>query len=363
MRTAKSLAIVLGTRPEIIKLSPVIRACEARDVPFYVVHSNQHYDANLDRVFFEELQLRAADVNLNVGSASHAVQTGQIMAGVEATLTERPAAWVVVQGDTNTVLAGALAAAKLKVPVAHVEAGLRSYDRAMPEEINRIVADAVSDALFCPTETQARILRDEGIPDCNIHVVGNTIVDAVREAGAIAALTSSILERLGLAPRSFAVLTAHRPANVDTPEHLSALLAAVQAVAEACGLCVLYPMHPRTARRLRDFGLGLPPCVRGLEPTGYLDFLQLLSNARLVMTDSGGIQEEACIMRIPCITLRENTERPETLDVGANRLVGLDRQRAVAAAQALLAKQPVWTNPFGDGHSGAHIVELLSQTH
>lgn len=354
------ISIVLGTRPEIIKMSPVIRACEALGTPYRVIHTGQHYSYAMDRIFFEELELPAATHNLDVGSGSHAVQTGAIMTGVERVLLEERPSVTLVQGDTNTVLGGALAAAKLHMPVGHVEAGLRSFDRTMPEEVNRVVADHISDLLFAPTPIARGYLLREGIEEEKIRVTGNTIVDAVQQNLAIADRRGNTLEAIGISRKDFFLVTAHRAENVDDKARLSGILAGLSAVGREHGKEVLFPMHPRTRERMKMFGLAAD-WVRIIEPLGFLEFLQLEANAALVLTDSGGVQEETCILGVPCVTLRENTERPETIDVGSNILAGTDPSRIAMAVREQLSRRRSWTSPFGDGHAGERIVRICRE--
>ncbi|HVL49794.1 MAG TPA: UDP-N-acetylglucosamine 2-epimerase (non-hydrolyzing) [Candidatus Thermoplasmatota archaeon] len=351
------VAVVLGTRPEIVKMSPVIRALDRRGVEHDVIHTGQHYSREMDAVFFETLALAPPAFNLEVGSGSHGAQTGRILAGVEEALRASSPDVVLVQGDTNTVVAGALAASKLGIRVGHVEAGLRSFDRSMPEEINRVVADHVADLLFAPTAACAATLAREGIPATRVHVTGNTVVDAVFAHRDLAAARSTVLAELGVAPGGYLLLTAHRQENVDDARRFAGILAGAAAAGEALGAPVLYPIHPRSRKMLARHGLDARS-VRLVDPLDFLGFLALESRARLVLTDSGGVQEEACVLGVPCVTLRDNTERPETIDVGANRLSGVDPasiQRAVLEADAALR---AWTNPFGDGRAGERIVDL-----
>jgi len=349
------IAIILGTRPEIIKMSPIIRECEARNLDYFILHTGQHYSYEMDRAFFEDLELPEPKYNLDVGSGTHAEQTGRIMTGIERILLEEKPEIVLVQGDTNTVLAGALAASKLHIKVGHVEAGLRSYDRRMPEEINRIVADHISDVLFPPTETAKKNLIEEGIPEERIFVTGNTVVDAVEQNLAIARRKDDLLQQLGLTSKGFFLVTAHRAENVDTKQRLEGILQGLEAIQSEFSLPIIFPMHPRTAKMAQAFGLSLDE-IHVTEPLGYLDFLQLEANARLVLTDSGGLQEESCILGVPCVTLRDNTERPETVEVGANVLAGTDPDVMLSCARKMLAQGTSWANPFGDGRAGERIV-------
>lgn len=353
------IAIVVGTRPEIIKMSPIIRACEEDRIPYYLLHTGQHYSYEMDRVFFDELELPQADDNLDVGSGHHGEQTAKILQGIEKVLMTRRTDVVLVQGDTNTVMAGALAAAKLHIPVGHVEAGLRSFDRRMPEEINRVVADHLSTYLFAPTDIARDNLLHEGILDESIHITGNTIVDAVQQNLAIARRNGDLLPGLGLTRGEYFLVTAHRAENVDDKTRLAGIFQGLQAIQEEYGLPVIFPMHPRTQKMLSGFGIPHEG-IRVMQPAGFLEFLQLEANARLVLTDSGGVQEETCILGVPCVTLRENTERPETLAVGSNILAGTAPASIAEAVRRMLGSETGWTNPFGDGMAGRRITGLCS---
>lgn len=354
------IAIMLGTRPEIIKMSPIVRACQRAGAPFFTLHTGQHYSEALDRVFFQELELPAADHNLDIGSGSHGAQTGRMLAAIEQVLLRERPSVVLVEGDTNTVLAGALAAVKLHIPVGHVEAGLRSRDRRMPEEINRVVTDHISELLFAPTDPAREILRSEGIPDERIFVTGNTIVDAVLQNRALAERRSTVHARLGIEPKKYVLMTAHRQENVDHKARFSEILAGARAVGEALKAPVVYPIHPRSRKMLAELGLETAGLIL-IEPVGVLDFLRLESHAALILTDSGGVQEEACILQIPCVTLRDNTERPETIEAGGNVLAGADAARIVEKAHAILDVPRTWSQPFGDGHAGERILEICQR--
>ncbi len=353
------LAIVVGTRPEIIKMAPVVRACIARGVPYVLLHTGQHYSYEMDGVFFEELGLPTPHRNLEVGSSTPSAQLGAIISGIEPILLETKPDVVLVEGDTNSVLGAALAANKCGIRVGHVEAGLRSYDRGMPEEINRILTDHLSDHLFAPTEHAREILRGEGIAESRIHVCGNTVVDELllqRER----ADRPGLLERFSVTPRGYALATVHRAENTDAPNRLRGILDGLSGASRALGIPVLAALHPRTVARLKALEVNANESIRVLPPLSYLDFLGLHLHASLVLTDSGGLQEEACSLRVPCVTLRDNTERPESVHVGANVLAGADPARIVAAARAMAASPRDWPNPFGDGKSGDRIVELLA---
>ncbi|MFC5279721.1 non-hydrolyzing UDP-N-acetylglucosamine 2-epimerase [Halorubrum rubrum] len=356
---SSTLSFVLGTRPEIIKLSPVIRACERRDVPFSIVHTGQHYSEELDSVFFEQLDLPTPDCNLAIGSSTHGEQTGKMVAEIESVLeSERPDV-VLVQGDTNSVLAGSIAATKMDgIEVGHVEAGLRSFDREMPEEVNRRLADHASDYLFAPTETSQSQLLSEGLSDEWITVTGNTIVDAVQQNVEIAHERSQVLSELDL-DGPFALLTAHRAENVDDRDRFAELLDSVANAADEHNLPVVYPIHPRAKKRLSEFGIDVPEAIDVVDPQDFLDFLVLEDEATIVFTDSGGVQEETCILRTPCVTLRDNTERPETVDVGANRIVGVESGDVLTGVNEMLTMEPDWENPFGDGRAAERILGTL----
>jgi UDP-N-acetylglucosamine 2-epimerase (non-hydrolysing) len=353
------IAIVVGTRPEIIKMAPIVRACIAREVPYLLLHTGQHYTFELDGVFFRELELPAPHHNLETGSGSQAYQIGTIVMGMEALLRAEQPDVLLVEGDTNSVLAGALCAQKSGIAVGHVEAGLRSYDRTMPEEINRILTDHLSEYLFAPTTTARDILRGEGVADSRIFVTGNTVVDELERQRARAE-RPELFTRFAVERGRYAVATVHRAENTDDAARLRGIFAGLAGSAEALGIPVLAALHPRTTARLDALGIRVDGRVRALPPLGYLDFLGLHAHAALTLTDSGGLQEEACCLRVPCVTLRDNTERPESVEVGANRLAGAEADRIVECARAMAARARDWSNPFGDGKSGARIVDLLA---
>ena len=353
------IAVVMGTRPEIIKMSPVIRELERRKADFFIVHTGQHYSYVMDRIFFEQLKIPAARYHLEAGSGTHAEQTAVILKKAGKVLEQEKPDIILVEGDTNTVLAGALAAAKLRIKIGHLEAGLRSYDRHMPEEINRILTDHCADYLFAPTEKARQILTGEGIAESKISVTGNTIVDAVfqnLEAGAPEDVDSFIP---GLKPRGYFLATLHRQENVDDPARFGSILRGLDELASIYALPVVYPVHPRARKRMAEFDLR-PLNLTLIEPVDFLGFLSLEKNARLVLTDSGGVQEESCILGVPCVTLRDNTERPETLEVGANMLAGTMPQKILACSKTMLEKNTGWRNPFGDGKAAEKIVSIIS---
>ncbi len=356
------IAIVLGTRPEIIKMSPVVRELEEKDANFLIIHTGQHYSYNLDRVFFEQLNLPPAKYNLEVGSGSHAEQIARALIGIEGILQKEQPNVVLVEGDTNSILAGVLAAVKLHIEVGHVEAGLRSYDRQMPEEINRIIADHCSDFLFAPTEKSKTILLGEGIPEKKIFVTGNTIVGAVCQNLVLAREKGGILSSLHLNPKEYFLVTLHRQGNVDNRTRFAPILEGLDRVATKFHQPVIYPIHPRSQKRMNEFDLRSKK-ITLIDPIDFLSFLQLESEARLIFTDSGGVQEEACILGVPCVTLRDNTERPETIEVGSNILAGASSNRILECTELMLNRKNDWENPFGDGTAGRRIVEILEQTH
>ena len=353
------ICIILGTRPEIIKMSPILQECGKQELNYFIVHTGQHYSYGLDKIFFEELELPLPDYNLEVGSGSHAEGTARMLIGIEKILEEEMPDVILVEGDTNTVLAGALTASKLHIKVGHVEAGLRSYDKTMPEEINRVLADHVSDYLFAPTEKAKENLLREGIGENKIFITGNTIVDAVYQNLEIAGRKMNILMRLNLNPEKYFLVTTHRQENVDVKNRLKSILDGLELVHHEFNLPLIYPIHPRTMKRLKEFGLEVPEGVELIEPPGFLEFLQLEAHAKLVLTDSGGVQEETCILRVPCVTLRDNTERPETLEVGSNVLAGTKRNEILDGVKFMVSKEKIWKNPFGDGMAGERIMNIL----
>lgn len=335
----RKILVVVGARPNLMKAAPLIEAmAPTGSLQPLLLHTDQHYDANMSQVFFDELGLPQPDIHLGVGSGSHAQQTARVMTAFEPVLEEHRPDWVVVVGDVNSTLACALVAAKLHIPVAHVEAGLRSFNRRMPEEINRVLTDALSDLLFTTDRQAGDNLRREGIPAEKIYFVGNVMIDTLlkhRER----ALTSDILERLGLKPAQYALLTLHRPNNVDHFPVLQGLLAALGQLSRR--LPVVFPVHPRTRQRVQAFGLddlldSYPGIIR-CEPLGYLEMLCLMAKARLALTDSGGVQEETTALGTPCLTLREETEWPVTVNEGTNLVIGNEPERLLAESDAILA--------------------------
>jgi len=359
--TDSTVGFVLGTRPEIIKLAPVIQECHWRGIDTHIIHTGQHYSDSLDTVFFRQLGLSPPDTNLEIGSDDHGAQTGAMLAGIEEEFQETEPTVVCVQGDTNSTLAGALAGSKMDVDVAHIEAGLRSFDDDMPEETNRVIIDHISDYLFPPTAETATLLREEGIPEDRITVTGNTIVDAVETYDKEAANESRILSELGIAAGKFDLLTAHRAETVDDRDAFERILSGVARASARAEREVIYPIHPRAKDRLEAFGITVPDRVRLVEPMGFLDFLRLESTADVVFTDSGGVQEETSILGTPCVTLRYGTERPETAFVGANCVAGREPSSIVAAATQMRGKTGDWTTPFGDGTAAREIIDAVPE--
>ena len=359
------IANVVGARPNLMKIAPIM--AEMRrfpDLEPVLIHTGQHYDDVMSDVFFRELGIPTPDHNLGVGSGTHTWQTAQVMLALEPLLVKLQPDCVLVVGDVNSTLAAALVAAKLCIPLAHVEAGLRSFDRTMPEEINRQLTDAVSDYLFTTSRDANENLRREGIPEHKVFFVGNVMIDTLLRHRSHAEKLQ-VPSRYGVAPSKYAVLTLHRPSNVDSPEALSGILDALEAI--QARLPILFPAHPRTYKQLADFGLlqrlRAMPGVKLLEPLGYLEFLGLMAQARLVLTDSGGIQEETTILGVPCLTLRENTERPITVSQGTNEVVGTLPERIVGAAWRVLdgGSKKGRCPELWDGQAAERVVAILRE--
>jgi UDP-N-acetylglucosamine 2-epimerase (non-hydrolysing) len=355
---AMNVVAVVGARRNFMKIAPVVRALEAQGAEVAIVHTGQHYDERMSEVFFDELDLRLPDHHLGVGSGSHAEQTARVMTSFEPLIDKLEPDVVIVVGDVNSTLACALVAAKAGPLVAHVEAGLRSRDWSMPEEVNRLATDRVSDYLFAPSPDAVANLEAEGYRDDQIHLVGNVMIDSLL-ANLDRARARSTLSDLGLEAGGYGLVTLHRPSNVDDDATLQPILAALSRIARQ--LPLVYPAHPRAAARVRR--LGVPLDVRMIPPAGYLDFLALQAGARLVLTDSGGVQEETTVLGVPCLTLRENTERPITVSEGTNRVVGTDPDRIVSEAEDVLAHGVEARRPrLWDGKAGARIAETLLAT-
>jgi UDP-N-acetylglucosamine 2-epimerase (non-hydrolysing) len=346
-----------------MKIAPLVRAFAKRpSFTSILVHTGQHYDAAMSKAFFDDLHLPRPDVNLEVGSGSHAVQTGQIMQRFEPVVQEHKPDAVLVVGDVNSTIACGLVAAKLDIGLIHVEAGLRSNDRTMPEELNRVLTDAISDLLFVTEPAGVANLQHEGVPQERIHLVGNVMIDTLLAHRELAA-RSDILARLSLSPRRFGVLTLHRPANVDDPAVFGGIFDALAEIQRT--LPLVFPVHPRTRGNLARLGLDTRladlPGLRLVDPLGYLDFLQLMSSAAIVLTDSGGIQEETTVLGVPCLTLRENTERPITIEQGTNQLVGTRPEAILAGFRRVQQQPPAHRIPDGwDGHAAERIADVLA---
>lgn len=354
---------VVGARPNFMKVAPLVAALRASTgaVEQVLVHTGQHYDHQMSRLFFEDLDLPPPDEYLGVGSGTHAEQTARVMLAFEPALLKHQPDWVLVVGDVNSTLACALVCAKLGLPLAHVEAGLRSGDRSMPEEINRLLTDQIADLLFTPSPDAGANLIREGIDPAKIHFVGNVMIDSLVKM-LPKARSRPLLERLGLRPRQYTLVTLHRPSNVDDAPTLTEIISALEQMARCQP--VVFPVHPRTRSRMESLGLR-PEFVRLLEPLGYLDFLCLMDSASLVLTDSGGIQEETTFLGIPCLTVRSTTERPITLTHGTNRLVVGRRQAILQAVDELAGAEagPRQLLELWDGHAAERIARvLLSQS-
>jgi len=348
------VASVVGTRPQFIKaaaLSPEIRK-RAKEV---LIHTGQHYDEEMSKVFFDTLHIPEPDYDLGIGSGSHGAQTGRMLAAVEEVLEKESPDWVLVFGDTNSTLAGALAAAKLHIPIGHVEAGLRSHNRAMPEEINRVIVDHISTSLFAPTAIAVENLRREGI-EKGVHLVGDVMFDLAMRFES-SPESRKVLKGMGLVPKGYLLATIHRPVNTDTRKNLKAIMEALQ----ECGRPVVFPVHPRTAKALKAAHVSIQRSggnVRRIKPVDYPTFMCLLNGAEKVVTDSGGVQKEAYFFGVPCITLREETEWPETVEAGWNVLVGAQKESILKAIRIFEPKGKP-SAEFGDGHAAERIAELV----
>lgn len=357
------IATILGARPQFIKAAVVSSALRHYEgVEEIIIHTGQHYDENMSEVFFRELDIARPAYNLGIGSGGHGVQTGRMIEAIEGVLLDESPDWVVVYGDTNSTLAGALAAVKVHIPVAHVEAGLRSFDRRMPEEINRVVADHISDLLFAPTRTAVENLRREGLTDASIYEVGDVMYDAAIHYGAKANVQSQVLRRVGLNTNGYVLATLHRAENTD---HLECLHLILQGLAQiARELPVVLPLHPRTRKVLGLDKLEELSCfIRLIDPVGYLDMVMLEKNARLIATDSGGVQKEAYFHGVPCVTFRETTEWVELVDMGWNCLAPpVSLATVIAGLRNGLESTPRSTNnPYGDCHAAEQIVQIILQ--
>jgi UDP-GlcNAc3NAcA epimerase len=345
---------VVGARPQFVKAAMVSRALKNRGEEF-ILHTGQHYSENMSRLFFSELKLPEPDINLEIGSGSHAEQTSGMLLGIDRYLETVQPDWMIVYGDTNSTLAGALAAAKREIPIAHVEAGLRSFNRSMPEEINRLVSDHLSTLLFCPTDQAVENLAQEGITR-GVHQVGDVMADSLLVFREIAEKKSPVLQTLNLEPRGYALATVHRGGNTDVRENLAAIIDGFSRI----DFELIFPMHPRTQKMMAEFGLKIPANLRVIEPVGYLDMLMLESNAECILTDSGGIQKEAYLLGVRCITLREETEWVETVSAGWNCLTGAN-SNAIKARFDDFHPRNERPQIYGDGHAADKIINILLQ--
>ena len=353
---------VLGARPQFVKSAPVSSALRAQGHHELLVHTGQHYDDRMSEIFFKELGIPQPDLNLGVGSGPHGQQTGRMLIALETAMQKQSPHLVLVYGDTNSTLAGALAACKLRVPVAHIEAGLRSFNRDMPEEHNRVITDHCSDLLFCPTRNAVENLRREGI-NTNVYQAGDTMRDAVSRFYQKAARTSGILRSLGLNESAYRLMTLHRPSNVDSPKILERILGAMVEIDDP----IVFPIHPRTKKQIDRMDRALVrrlsnSNIKMVPPVGYLDMLILEKHAKLILTDSGGMQKEAFFLKVPCVTLRDETEWTELVQHGFNMLAGNRPDRIHSASQAMLSKSfDGDTDLYGDGHASEKIVEIISK--
>ena len=360
----KKILSVVGARPNFVKIAPVAKAFKKykNEVKHLLCHTGQHFDERMSEVFFNDLKMPRPDFNLGISGGSHAEQTARIMLEMEKVLAVEKPDLVIVPGDVNSTLAAALVASKMGIPIAHVEAGLRSYDKTMPEEINRIVTDVVSDLLFVTEHSGMHNLRDEGVDDDKIFFVGNTMIDTL-EANYDIVEASPITDELDLPKENYIVATFHRPSNVDDPESLRELMATLGRLAEHRKL--VFPVHPRTRKNIAKFGLEdtMPPGLLLTEPLGYIEFLSLMRYAELVITDSGGIQEETTYMNVQCITVRKNTERPVTIDVGTNHLVGISMEKVEKTAMDILGgtTKPGRIPELWDGKAAKRIAEIIME--
>lgn len=352
--------IVLGTRPEIIKLAPIIKELEKRKINFQIIHTGQHYSENMDQIFWNLFELPLPSYHLSVKQPTHGAQVADMLFKLEEIFIKEKPDWVIVQGDTNSTLSGALAACKLQsIKVAHVEAGLRSFDTTMPEEINRILVDKMSHLLFPPTELAKQYLLKDGINENKVIVCGNTIKDILDQKLPEALKNETILNELNLNNKKYVLVTIHRQENTDSEIRLISILNSLFNQAKNNSLEVVFPIHPRTENRLKSFGFKFPDFVKILPPMGYLDFLCIQQKAMLVATDSGGLQEESCILGVPCITLRENTERPETIEVGSNILCGIESKNIEEAFTKAISNRNTWNQPYGDGKCSEKIIDAI----
>ncbi|HLC77318.1 MAG TPA: UDP-N-acetylglucosamine 2-epimerase (non-hydrolyzing) [archaeon] len=364
------IAIIVGTRPEIIKFSPIIRICERDKIDYFVIHTGQHYSYEMDSIFFKQLKLPQPKYNLGIKSSAPHLQgehTGKMLIEIEKILLKEMPSIVLVLGDTNTVLAGALTTKKITttksftgfdIKLGHIEACIRSHWDEMPEEVNRKIADHLSDFLYAPTAKSVDNAHRENIDMSKIIITGNTIVDAVHQISEIAK-DVKILDDMKLDGQKYLVATMHRQENVNSEKRFVGILKGLEKIYKKYRMPIVYPIHPRTRKIIDKMGIVMPEGVIETEPLGVLEFFQLQKNACLVLTDSGGVQEETCILGVPCVTLRDNTERPETLDVGSNILAGADPDVILSCVDEMLTRPREWKNPFGDGNAAEKIIQHI----
>lgn len=353
------IASIVGARPQFIKMAPLCREFKRHiTIKHIIIHTDQHYDYNMSKIFFDELEIPKPNYHLEVGSGTHGYQTGEMIKRVESVLIKERPDWAVVYGDTNSTLAGALAAAKIKVFVAHVEAGLRSFNKSMPEEINRVLTDHISDLLFCPTENAMRNLKQEGMNQ-GVHLVGDIMYDSVLYNVKLAENNSHILEKLHLKHKGYALVTVHRAENTDNPDRLRAIFHALQKIAQE-GIPIITPLHPRTHNHVQSLKISLDD-LKVIDPVSYLDMLLLEKHAQIILTDSGGVQKEAFFFRVPCLTLRSETEWIETVEAGWNVLVDINNEKIISYVQSFPLSSDSKQTIFGDGRAGEKIGRMFSQ--
>lgn len=358
MPKSPKIIFVAGARPNFIKIAPLVEEFQKYpNVKKLLVHTGQHYDEKMSRIFFEDLNIPKPDINLEIGSGAHASQTGEILVAFDKILEREKPDLVIVVGDVNSTIACGLAAAKRGIKIAHVEAGLRSFDWTMPEEINRVLTDRLSDFLFCTEKSAIENLRAEGADPSKIFFVGNVMIDTLRKSK-VKSQRSKVLKKLGIEGMKYAVATLHRPSNVDDKKNLEKVMSIMAKIAKK--MPVIFPIHPRTQKNLEKWGINA--CgVRIIQPLGYLDFLKLMSHSNLTLTDSGGIQEETTILGIPCLTMRENTERPVTVEEGSNQIVGTDERKILLAVSKILKShgRKFRSPKFWDGRASQRISKII----
>lgn len=357
----KKVGIIIGTRPDILKMSPIIKHFSENSIPYTLIHSGQHYDPPMDTIFFEDLSIPKPHINLqsSLEFDSFSDQTAVIMNKLKKVFLEEMIDIVVVLGDTNTAIAASIIARRMSLVLVHIEAGLRSFDWKLQEEHNRVMIDHISDIKCAPTQNSFSNLVKENIPKNTIYLTGNTIVDTIYDAHPLS-LKSKILEKLNLKQR-FILATAHRAENVDNYHSLYSIIKGLEKVASELNYKVVFPAHPRTAKKIAEFNIRMSKQIIVIDPPGYLDFMALENSASLIITDSGGVQEEACILKRPCVTIRDYTERPETLNIGCNVLAGVNPDNIVKCAKKMLSQKILYKNPFGDGKSSVYITTVLKK--